>query len=286
MKLSFSTNAFVNCSVFEAVEEIAAIGYEGVEILADAPHLFASSVSREDLERLRSLIAAKRIQVSNINANTAMGYYGKRFWEPVFEPSLANPEDDARGWRIGYTKRCVEFAQTLSCPNVSVTSGRAVPGTPPERSLEILKKSLREVCAYAVPRGVRIGVEYEPGLLVERCGELVELIAEVGAENLGANLDLGHSHVLGEDPERVIRDLGPRIFHIHVEDIRSRKHYHLVPGQGDIDFAMLFSLLDEAGYAGFAAVELYTCPGRPTEAAREAFAHLEPIIATACRRNR
>ena len=40
MKLAFSTNAFVRYPVTEAVERIAAAGYEGVELLADVPHLY------------------------------------------------------------------------------------------------------------------------------------------------------------------------------------------------------------------------------------------------------
>ena len=43
----------------------------------------------------------------------------------------------------------------------------------------------------------RIGIEYEPGLLIERCEELLMLIEDMNSPYLGANLDLGHSHVLG-----------------------------------------------------------------------------------------
>ena len=92
MKLSFSTNAFVRYSVFEAVEQIAAIGYEGIELLADAPHLYADSVTSSDLNRLKNLLDRTGLIVANVNANTAVGYYGRQFWEPLFEPSLANPD--------------------------------------------------------------------------------------------------------------------------------------------------------------------------------------------------
>ena len=73
MKLSFSTNGFVEYSVFEAIERIADIGYEGVELLADAPHLYADSLSTRDLEKLKGAIDRTGLKVANINANTAMG---------------------------------------------------------------------------------------------------------------------------------------------------------------------------------------------------------------------
>ncbi len=74
IKLSFSTNAFVRFGVFEAIERIARIGYDGVELLADAPHLYADSVTDDHLEKLRTILDKTGIKVANINANTAVGF--------------------------------------------------------------------------------------------------------------------------------------------------------------------------------------------------------------------
>ena len=101
------------------------------------------------------------------------------------------------------------------------------------------------------------------------------LIEEMGSPYLGANLDLGHSHLLGEDPEVVIGALSDRIFHIHVEDIRAMKHYHLIPGLGDIDFEALFNALKKHSYQGLVTVELYTYPHEPEEAAKRSLAYLK-----------
>jgi sugar phosphate isomerase/epimerase len=277
MKLSFSTNAFVRFGVVEAIEMIAEAGYSGVEILADVPHLYPFSTTGSDLARIAAVLEKKNICPANINANTAVGYYSADFWEPLFEPSLANPDRVARKWRIEYTKRCIDMAQSLSCPNVSVTSGRMVPGVAPGRSLEYLKESLDEVLEFAAARNIRIGMEYEPGLLVERFEELEELIRAVDADNFGANLDLGHSHLLGEDARVVTEKFSARIFHVHMEDIRRGKHYHLIPGEGDIDFTELFGALESVAYDGFATVELYTYPECPDDAARKAFSFLDSL---------
>lgn len=277
MRLAFSTNAFVEFSVFEAVERIAAIGYDGVEILADAPHLYPHSVSRSDLDKLTKVLARCGIEVANLNANTAVGYYGRTFWEPLFEPSLANPDPAARKWRIDYTKRCIDLAGVVGSRNVSITSGRVVPGTNPARALELLHESLGIVLEYAEKADIRVGVEYEPGLLVECYEELRSLIEAMNSTHLGANLDLGHSHVLGEDPETVVAGLSSRIFHIHLEDIRSRKHFHLIPGLGEIDFRGLFEILERHVYQGFATVELYTYPQEPEAAARRALSYLQSL---------
>jgi sugar phosphate isomerase/epimerase len=278
MKLSFSTNAFVRFSVPEAIEIIAGAGYSGVEILADVPHLYPFSTTAAELAAIVSSVEKNRITVANINANTAMGYYGMKFWEPLFEPSLANPEQDARKWRIEFTKECIDIARFLSCRNVSVTSGRMVPEVRPQKSLALLRQSLLEIVEYATVRDVRVGMEYEPGLLIERAEELAGLILEMGSENFGANLDLGHSHLVGETPSHVAEMLGSRIFHIHLEDINNRKHYHLIPGEGDIDFEDIFRALSGIDYDGFVTVELYTYPENPGQAAEKAFKYLKNIF--------
>ncbi len=278
MRFSFSTNAFTRFSVFEAVEKIAAAGYDGVELLADAPHLYADWITEADIEQLREVLDRTGVRVANINANTASGYYGRALWEPVFEPSLANPEKSEREWRIAYTRKCIDMAQALGSPNVSVTSGRMVPGVSPEESRKLLRESLAEVLDYAGEKGVRVGMEYEPGLLVECGAELRELIDAVGSPVFGANIDMGHSNVLGEKPEEIVPLLAPAIFHTHIEDIRGRKHYHLIPGEGDVDFGTIFKELARSGYDGFLTVELYTCPDRPEEAADLAIRHLKPIL--------
>lgn len=256
---------------------IAGVGYAGVEILADVPHLYPFSITDSDVEDVAAALRDNRLSVANINANTAMGYYGQDFWEPLFEPSLANPDREARKWRVKYTKRCIDMANHLSCPCVSITSGRIVTGVRPEKAMTLLRKSLDEVLAYAEAKRVRVGMEYEPGLLVECFEELKDLIDAVGAPHFGANLDLGHSNVLGENPGVVIRQLSPKLFHIHLEDIRARKHYHLLPGEGDMDFRTIFEALRAVGYSGFVTVELYTYPDAPLQVAKRAFEYLENV---------
>ncbi|MBI5491911.1 MAG: sugar phosphate isomerase/epimerase [Deltaproteobacteria bacterium] len=277
MRLSFSTNAFVNYPVSEAVEKIGAIGYEGVELLADAPHLYTRALKRSDIDELKAAVSRAGVKVCNINANTVRGCYGSEVWDPLFEPSLSNPDPVARAWMAEYVKKCIDLAFEVGSPNISVNSGKIMPDTAPEDALGIFKDSLREVLAHAATKGVRIGVEYEPGLLIESCEELSTLIYEIGSPLLGANLDLGHSHVMGEDPETVARSLSGRVFHIHAGDIKGRDHFHLIPGLGDMNFRSILKLYDNGSYKGYFTVELYTCPDEPEYAAKEAFNFLKGI---------
>ena len=53
MKLSFSTNAFKKYSLLDAVEQIAACGYDGLEILCDTPHLYPPDFTEQNYHDLK-----------------------------------------------------------------------------------------------------------------------------------------------------------------------------------------------------------------------------------------
>ena len=278
MLFSFSTNAFTDRSVFAAAAEIAAAGYRGVEILADRPHLYPASATEKELERLSGLLAGLDLAPANLNAHTTNGYYGRDFWEPLFEPSLANPDSLARGWRLSQIRRCLVMARILGSFHVSITSGRPAPGTSLARSLEILTESLLELAGDAAAERVRIGIGCEPGLLIENAVELANFLDRLPSPWIGADLDIGHTRVAGERLERVLDRLGGRISHIRLQDIRGRKHHHLIPGEGTMDFASIFRTLEKVGYAGFVTVDLPSCRDRPVEAAERSLRHLERFI--------
>ena len=55
---------------------------------------------------------------------------------------------------------------------------------------EVLKKSLSELLEFAEKYEIRIAMEYEPGLLIEKSDDVFELTSDF--KNLGLNLDTCH----------------------------------------------------------------------------------------------
>ncbi|ELY94255.1 xylose isomerase [Natrialba hulunbeirensis JCM 10989] len=279
--LAFSTNAYTRHRLSEAVRRIADHGYAGVELLGDEPHAYFPEFDDADRDELTAVLDDTGIAVSNINANTATGYYDDAPPSSFFEPSVIQADDEARAWRVEYTKRAIDLAETVDAPAVCLATGRPLPGTLPEEAREYLHESLHEILDYAEPRGVAVGIEFEPELLIENTDEVLTLIDEIGRDSLGVNLDVGHAAVYGEDVVESIHRSAGSITGVHLEDIvggRRGKHYHRIPGEGDLDFRAIFDALDDIGYDGFATLELYTYPDEPDRAAREAYDELSQYV--------
>lgn len=277
MRFAYSTNAYTRFTLKEALYEIARLGYAGAEILCDHPHWFPGRVDAREVDEVAAVLAETGLAVSNLNANTANGYFSPLPPENVFEPALSNPKRAKRDWRVGFSIEALRLAAAVGAPCVSLTAGHPTPGCDPALGLDYFVASLKRVCEAAEVHGVNVGIEYEPGLLVERATEVLETIERVGSPRLGVNLDIGHSHLDGEPVETTIAALAGRIWNVHVEDIRGRKHFHRVPGEGDLPFGRYFRALRAAGYRGFLTVELYSYPEQPNEVGRRALDYLQGL---------
>lgn len=279
MKLAFSTNAYTRFSLIEALRDIKAAGYAGVEILADVPHAWPGTLDDAQIGQIARELQRLDLAVSNVNANCSFGYWKDAPGEPYFEPSLISPDARHRADRIALLLRTLEFARAVGAANVSITSGRMLGGMPPVRAAAQFAESIRPILDRADQLNIDVGIECEPGLFIEYAAELHEWLLRLKHPRLGANLDVGHSQIQGESIPAVVKLLGDRIWNVHVEDIPGRKHYHLVPGEGTLDWEGLAKALGEIGFARFLTVELYTQTADPQSAARRSIAFLQRFFA-------
>ncbi len=276
--LAFSTNAYTKFTLPEACDGIAAAGYKAVEILADAPHAYPPTYSEHEARRLRERLAALGLVPVAINANTAMGYFDPLPAALTFEPSLISASEVYREDRLSIIRQALALANRLGVPVVTITTGQPLSGEPSEVLWGRLVDGLEHVVRAADLAGIDVAIEPEPGQFIETAADLKRLLDEMGHARLGANLDVGHAWCAGDDPAQAARLLAGHLMHLHLEDIKDRRHYHLIPGLGEIDFAAIRRALDEVGYNRAAAVELYTYPDEPDRAAREAFRVLAPLF--------
>src|SRR6516225_10148740 len=276
MKLAFSTNAYLKFSFAEAVKRLAAIGYRGVEIMADVPHAWPACLLDEQKQSIRDALARHGLAISNINAfmMNAISDPRQRYWHP----SWIEPDRHYRQIRIDHTRRSLTLARELGAPCITTEPGGPVePGGSWSQALRLFVEGLKPVAEHAAKEGVLLLVEPEPGLLIETADQFLELVQHIDSPAVGLNFDMGHFYCVGDDPAQTVHRLARYIRHFHLEDIAAtRVHHHLVPGEGAIDFAATFRAIRSIDYTGWITVELYPYVDDPDAAARTALERVRP----------
>ncbi|HEX5272270.1 MAG TPA: sugar phosphate isomerase/epimerase [Gemmataceae bacterium] len=279
MKLAFSTNAYLKYPFAEAVRRLAAIGYAGVEIMADVPHAWPAFLLDEQKQGLRDALAQNRLAISNINSFMmhAVNDRRQRYWHP----SWIEPDPNYRAVRIDHTTRALTLARELGAPCITTEPGGPLePGQTWSAGLKLFVEMLKPVVAHAEKEGVLLLIEPEPGLLIETADQYLELMQYFDSPAVGLNFDIGHAYCVGDDPATTIPRVAKYIRHFHLEDIAAtRVHHHLVPGEGAIDFAAAFRAIRQIGYDGWVTIELYPYVDDPDAAARTALERVKKILA-------
>ena len=273
MILGYSTNAFVKSSVFEAVEKIGRLGFGGVEIMCDRPHLYPPDFSEENLTRLKALIDEQDLKVTNLNSFTlfAVG--------DTYLPSWIEPREERREIRIQHTLQCLKVADFFGCKNISVPPGGPVGEISREKAMTLFHRGLERVAPLAQELNIMILVEPEPDLLMENTREFKEFIVDVKSPAIGVNFDIGHFFCAGENPSEAFEELFEWIGHVHLEDIASsREHNHLILGHGAIQFPEIFETMLRLDYQGDVSLELYPYVDAPEEAGRESLEYLQTLL--------
>ena len=277
MVFGYSTNAYVKTTVQEALARIARLGFKGVEIMCDRPHLYPPDFDAGKLADLKSRLDAHGLHVTNLNSFTlfAVG--------DTYLPSWIEPEAERRAIRVRHTLECLRVAKALGARNISIPPGGPLEkGMTRPEAFRLFYQGLEQVLPLAEELDVKVLVEPEPALLMERTAEFKPFIREIRSSALGLNFDIGHFYCAGEDPAAALEELFAWVGHMHVEDIAaSREHRHLIAGVGAIDFASVFGAMARLGYTGDISLELYPYVDTPDEAGRASRAHLLPIFAAA-----
>jgi sugar phosphate isomerase/epimerase len=278
MRLAFSTNAYLKFSFAEAVRRLAAIGYDGVEIMADVPHAWPACLLDEQKQAIRECLAASGLKISNINAfmMNAIADRRQKYWHP----SWIEPDLNYRRVRVDHTIRALTLAREIGAPNITTEPGGPVEkGQSWSAALKLFVEELKPVAEHAEKEGVLLLVEPEPGLLIETAEQFAEFMRHIDSPAVGLNFDIGHFYCVGDEPAPTVHRLKQYIKHFHLEDIAAtRVHHHLVPGEGAIDFAATFQAIRDIGYRDWITIELYPYVDDPDAAARTALERVRRIV--------
>ena len=273
MVFSYSSNAFVKYSLAESIQKIARLGFKGIEIMCDKPHLYPPDFTPGDVAVIRNALEKNGLKATNLNCFTlfAIG--------DTYLPSWIEADGSRREIRVRHTLACLDVAHRLGCRCISIPPGGPLDGMDRDRAYALFRKGLEQVMPEAEALGIDVLIEPEPDLLIENTAQFKSFMKEIQSKHLGLNFDIGHFYCVGEDPAEAFEELFQWIGHVHIEDIAdTRVHQHLVPGRGAISFMPIFKAMKRLGYDGDICLELYPYVDMPELAGREGLSYLTPIF--------
>src|SRR4051795_1590992 len=143
MQLAFSTNAYLNYSFADAASRLAAIGYRGVEIMADVPHAWPAYLLPEQKLGLRQSLAKNKLAIANVNAFMMHAVDDRR--QKYWHPSWIEPDPHYRRIRIEHTKRALSLAKDLGAPCITTEPGGPLEGRTYRERMTLFLEMLKPV---------------------------------------------------------------------------------------------------------------------------------------------
>jgi len=251
LRLGYGLNGFAGHRLADACSVVSSLGYEGVGLTLDQPHL-------DPFGDLPAQVAHARRCLEAYDLASVVETGSRYVLDPLrkHEPTLVS--DEGRDRRVDLLCRAVWIASELGSEVVSCWSGTPRPGVDTAVLWRRVVDGLGPVLDLAHTLGVVVCVEPEPGMFLATLDDVLELRERLGApDHLRVTLDLGHL-VCNESrtPAETVRAAGPLLANVQVDDMVRDVHEHLELGTGDLDLDLVVATLVESGYTGLACVEL------------------------------
>ncbi|MFE9046271.1 sugar phosphate isomerase/epimerase family protein [Streptomyces sp. NPDC012421] len=251
MHLGYGTNGFANHRLDDALRTIADLGYTAVALTLDHAHLdpYAPGAGAETARVARLL--------SGLGLRCVVETGARYLLDPRHKHHPTLVSDDPAG-RIDFLCRAVRVASGLGADCVSFWSGVRPPTVAVDTAWKRMRSGVERVLEECERYGVPLGLEPEPGMLVQHVEQAVGLRSELGDPALlGITLDVGHCVAVEPvDAAACIRRVADLLVNVQLDDMRQGVHEHLEFGTGELDLRNTLAALRETGYRGVAAVEL------------------------------
>lgn len=276
MKLGLMTAALPGLTLDEVAGWAAGEGFAALEIAcwpletgdrrryAGVTHIDVDGLDADGARAIRAGLDRRGLEISSL------AYY----------PNNLDPDLAVRSTAHDHLRRVILAAEALEVPLVGTFIGRD-PGRSVGDSLEDVGRTWPDLVRFAGQHGVTIVIENCPMIfsgdewpggknLAYSPAIWRRLFEMVDADNFGLNLDPSHLVWQMIDYERVVREFGPRIRHVHAKDMeidRDGLYEHGVmsagvgwqvprlPGLGEIQWDRFIAALYRAGYDGAISIE-------------------------------
>ena len=264
MKFGISTHLFHDQRLSrEHLEQIAAHGFEAVEVFATRTHFDYHDPAA--IARLGEWLKETGLALHGIHAPIVQSMDGGDRWGEAISNAVSD-----------HPRRLAAVREADTALNIA----RAIPadvfvvhlGTPTaqggENHRNAALRSVEDICRAAEPIGIRVALEVIPNPLSDAASLVTMIEHDLELPRTGICLDFGHAFLMG-DVADTIEAVAEHLITTHVHDNKGKQDEHLVPFAGRINWDMALMTMQKVGYDGTYLMELANT-GSPAEVLRQA----------------
>ncbi|QNI35805.1 sugar phosphate isomerase/epimerase family protein [Edaphobacter albus] len=230
----------------QAIDDIAAVGYRGIQLRANALTDFKPA-------ELKDLLAQHKLTFVALSSG---------------EISVDEPEADQIATHVAHAQfvkdaggRYLQILDKLTSYTRTVTS----------EECSKLGKLLTELGKRTADIGIPLGYHNHLNTLSQKPENLDLILENSDPKYLKLELDTAHAVAGGGDPIQMIRKYHDRLLFMHLKDVhdipadtpKAKYPFEFVElGRGRVDLPAVFAALDQVAFSGWAVVELDRVPDK------------------------
>jgi L-ribulose-5-phosphate 3-epimerase len=277
LKTCVFSGMFKGMPLKTTIENIAAVGFDGIEIAAGygTDHLDVSCTAARARE-IKAMAGENRLAIvqiyTSLGGNILVGEKERSEGLEALECFLA-------------------VGDQMSCKMIKVGAGRLKNSAFQQDEARTVAGWIAQACDRAANHGARITTEIHFGQYCETSTMARRMIDLVNRPNYGVIHDAGNMHITGDSyGEAAVKLLGDRIFHVHVKDMVKASaadktaHDYLAGrfkraplNEGNVDHLSLFRALKQIGYKGYLSCEA-SGGDDPVAVAKHEYAELQKLL--------
>jgi L-ribulose-5-phosphate 3-epimerase len=280
MKLGCSTLAyqFVGWPFWQILDNIASIGYEGLEIdfgknPFNAEMRPGAKYLIKEEKKLRKYLKDFNLEMPSLCIMS--GWSGDQDRIKESKETL---------------KEVVELAGLFDIKTIVVVAGTPAPGLSEDKIWEQVLNNLKWAAEYTGKHDIKLSMEVVATWPIYNTETYLKSKEFIG-ENYYVNIDPSNFYQGGDDPINAVKVLKDDIISVHVKDAKQyKKADDDVPaargyspmGEGDIDFHKFIKAIKDIGYDGWLQTEYEGFFGGynpdPVKGSKDAYDYIKPIL--------
>jgi len=259
---------------------IGEMGFDGVELIVNAPADLKDFWTDERIERLNQKLQRNKLRVSQFV-----------LFQPVVE-DLSSTNPAAREQALNNFEAGCKISKKLGAPMINIVAPWARelkgPTTYLPRYYEIANpkpgqkyhidiaesfdwdrvwnayvETTKACLARAKAHGMKFSIEQHTHCLVPDAASFLRLWDQIRDDDLGYNIDAGWTLLQREYPPVAIHKVGRRLMNVHMRDIDGLMRRFPAFGRGVMDVEAIITALKQVGFNGFASIEQDKNAGDP-----------------------